>query len=134
MRRAGHDHEYARLRPGARRDGALVGSAELIDPPSGVDLEPHAPGEFTLSFEGGLSLRLGAAGEELTLSMPPGARVEMSRGALVVREGRILLEGVGARAPLEVREGRALVQREEPRPGEWHPQLRFYDSAPVDSD
>jgi len=66
-----------------------------------------------------------------TVSAPAGARLEMVPGGLRVQKGRLVLAGAGATAPVDVGEGRALVRRKEPRPGERHPLLRFYESGTI---
>jgi hypothetical protein len=113
----------------ALRDGKRVATVELGGQSTGFDIEPREPGRFVLAPEGELALRLGRAGQEVTLSVPAGTQLEMAPGRLEVRKGRVVLDGTGATAPLEIGEGRALVRREEPRSEERHPLLRFYTSA-----
>jgi hypothetical protein len=115
----------------ARRDGKVVASMELVSPSAGFDLQPAEPGRFVIAPEGDLSLRLEAAGQEVTVSVPAGARLEMLPGRLRVEKGRLVLGGPGATTPVEVGEGRALVRRKEPRSGERHPLLRFYESVAI---
>src|SRR3990172_8977490 len=50
---------------------------------------------------------------------------------LKVQKGRLVVSGAGATAPVEVGEGQVLVRRNEPRPEEKHPLLRFYESARI---
>jgi len=113
----------------ALRDGKTVAAVELGGRSAGLDIEPRGPGRFVLAPEGELALRLGRAGQEVTVSVPAGTRLEMAPGRLGVQKGRLVLDGSGATAPLEIEEGRALVRRTEPRSGERHPLLRFYASA-----
>jgi hypothetical protein len=115
----------------ARRDGKVVATVDLGAGSAGLDLQPLEPGRFVLAPEGDLALRLGAAGQEVTVSAPAGTRIEVAPGGLRVQKGRLLLRGTGAAAPIEVGEGRALVRRKDPRPGEPHPLLRFYESATI---
>jgi hypothetical protein len=95
----------------------------------GFDLQPVEPGRFVIACEGELALRLGAVGQEVTVSMPAGTQVEMLPGGLKVQKGRLVLSGAGATGPVEVGEGHVLVRRNEPRLEEKHPLLRFYESA-----
>jgi len=126
-----------RLTPGgqagvALRDGKVVGRVELEGPGAGLDIQPGEPGRFVLAPEGELKLLFGPALQEVTVSLPSGTRLEMGPGRLGVQKGRLVLDGTGATAPLEVGEGYALVRRTEPRSGERHPLLRFYASAKAD--
>ena len=116
-----------------RHEGKVVASFELVSPVAGFDLQPGALGRFALSSEGDLSLRLGAAGQELTVSVPAGTRLEAEPGRLRVQKGRLVLSAAGGTTPLEVGEGRALVRRKEPREGERHPLLRLYESVSIGS-
>jgi hypothetical protein len=111
------------------RDGEVTTRVELRGPGAGLDLEPIAPGRFVLGFEQDLSLSAGRPGREVTVSVPAGTRLEMREGSLRVHNGALTLSGAGAAAPIEVREGRMLVRRPQPRPGEHHPVLRFYECA-----
>jgi hypothetical protein len=113
----------------ALRDGRMVGRVELAGPGAGVDIEPAEPGRFVLAAEGELRLVFGPAGQEVTVSVPSGTRLEMAPGRLGVQKGGLVLDGPGATAPLEIGEGYALVRCNEPRSGERHPLLRFYASA-----
>jgi hypothetical protein len=97
--------------------------------PASFDLQPVAPGRFVVACEGELALRLGAVGQELTVTAPAGTRVEMLSAGLKVQKGRLVLSGAGATGPVEVGEGHVLVRRNEPRLEEKHPLLRFYESA-----
>jgi len=115
----------------ARRDGKMVARVELLSPGAGFDLQPAEPGRFVLAPEGELGLLFGVAGEEMTVSVSAGTRLEMLPGGLKVQKGRLVLSGAGATTPVEVGEGRALVRRKEPRSGEHHPRLRFYESATI---
>ena len=115
----------------AQRDGHVVASVELKGPDAGCELEPGEPGRFALALDGDLALCLGATGQEVTVTVPAGTRLEVRPDGLGVRRGRLVLGGAGATAPVEVGEGRALVHRKEPRSGERHPWLRFYESAPI---
>lgn len=112
----------------ARRDGAVVAGVELLSARAGLDLEPREPGRFVLAPDGELALRFGGTGEEVTLTAPAGTRLEVLPGSLRVEKGRLLLGGTGATPPIEVGEGRALVRRKDPRSGEPHPLLRFYEA------
>ena len=123
-----------RLTPGgeagvALRDGLVVGRVELVGPGAGVDIVPTEPGRFVLAPEHELTLMFGSPGQEVTVSVPSGTRLEMVRGRLEVQKGRLVLDSPAATAPLEIGEGCALVRRREPRSGERHPVLRFYASA-----
>jgi hypothetical protein len=113
----------------ALRDGRVVGRVELAGPGAGIDIQPGEPGRFVLAPEGALKLLFGPAGQEVTVSLPSGTRLEMAPGRLGVQKGRLVFDGPGATAPLEVGEGSALVRCTEPRTGERHPLLRFYASA-----
>ena len=115
----------------ARRDGKVVANVELVSPGTGFDLQPVEPGRFVIACEGELALRLGAVGQEVTVSVPAGTRVEMLPGGLKVQKGRLVVSGAGATAPVEIGEGQVLVRRNEPRPEEKHPLLRFYESARI---
>jgi hypothetical protein len=103
----------------------------LGGPPADLDLQPLERGRFVIACEGELVLRLGAVGQELTVTAPAGTRVEMLPTGLKVQKGRLVLSGAGATAPVEVGEGHVLVRRKEPRPEEKHPLLRFYESASI---
>jgi hypothetical protein len=111
-----------------RHMAALV---EPLTPGAGFELEPLEPGRFVLAPESELMLRIGAAGQELTVSVPAGTRLEVIPGSLRVQKGRLVLGGAGATADLDVGEGRAPARRKEPRPAERHPLLRFYESATI---
>jgi hypothetical protein len=113
------------------RDGKVVARAELPGSGAGFDLEPSEPGRFVLAPEGELTLRAGAAGEEVSVSAAAGTRLEMTPQGLRVQRGRLVLGGTGATAPLEVGEGRFLVRRQSPRREERHSFLRFYESVAI---
>jgi hypothetical protein len=115
----------------ALRDGRVVGRVQLVGPGEGVDLVPGEPGRFVLAPEGELTLIFGSPGQEVTVSVPSGTRLEMARGRLEVQKGRLVLDSPAATAPLEIGEGNALVRRTEPRSGERHPILRLYTSTPA---
>ena len=115
----------------ARRDGNVVARLELVSPSAGFDLQPGEPGRFAIACEGELALRGGAIGQEVTVSVPGGTRLEMLPSGLRVQEGRLVVSGAGATAPIEVGEGRVLVRRNEPRSEEKHPLLRFHESATI---
>ena len=113
----------------ALRDGKVVAGVELVGPRAGLDLEPGQPGCFLITSQGEVALRLGTAGEEVTVSLPAGTELAMRPGCLEVQKGLLVLDGTGATTPIEVGEGRALVRRPKPRSGERHPLLRFYETA-----
>lgn len=108
-------------------DGRLVTSVDLSSGPASVELQPEGAGRFVLVLASEVSLRLVAAGHELTISAPAGTRLQMVPGRLQVQEGGLVVGAKGA-APLEVGAGRALVRRKEPREGEPHPALRLYET------
>ena len=102
-----------------------------MSPSSGFDLQPGEPGRFVIACEGELTLRAGATGQEVTVSVPAGARLEMLPGGLKVQKGRLTLSGACANAAVEVGEGWTLVRRNAPRSEEKHALLRFYETAAV---
>jgi hypothetical protein len=115
----------------ALRDGRVVGRVALAGPGAGVDIVPAEPGRFVLAPEGELTLVFGSPGQEVTVSVPSGTRLAMSRGRLEVQEGRLVLDSPAATAPLAIAKGQGLVRCGEPRAGERHPLLRFYASVPA---
>jgi hypothetical protein len=64
------------------------------------DLQPIEPGRFVIACKGELALRLGAVGQEVTVTLPAGTRVEMLPAGLKVQKGRLVLSGAGATAPV----------------------------------